>query len=105
MGEQVISLQGELLAAYTDVGFQAKLQELQARAGMAWERYTVEHSELFRSAVRNILPKYGLAEGRKGALQMTNSFKRFGNNAVVQRNRFQLNRMLGLIRPESVGPA
>lgn len=94
--EVVLSLQRELYAAFSDDEFQESLAEIEARHGRAYEGHTSEHTELFLTVQDKILPKYGFGRGQIGVLRMLRSVSCFNGNPIFQRNRLELNRLIGL---------
>jgi len=94
--EQTLTLQRELYAAFADDEFQEKLEELEARHGKAYKNYTSEHTKLFLTVQDRILPTYGFPEGQRGVVQMLDDASRFNDNPTFQRNRLELNRLIGL---------
>ena len=103
--EKALRLQEELLDRFSGPDFQEKRAELERRYGRGYEGLDLggegERSRLYLSVQREILPKYGFHGSHEGVLSMLAAAARHNGDALFDRNRLKLNRLLGLAPTES----
>eukprot|EP00930_Biecheleria_cincta_P104801 TRINITY_DN9720_c1_g1_i1.p1 TRINITY_DN9720_c1_g1~~TRINITY_DN9720_c1_g1_i1.p1 ORF type:complete len:993 (+),score=213.01 TRINITY_DN9720_c1_g1_i1:53-2980(+) len=92
------ALQKELLAAFSNVGFQLALEELQQSLAVAEpKKFQAERKKLVRTAQLTVLPRYGFEANDKGVQDM---MRRFSEKDLTTDARFvrmgeTLQRLLG----------
>lgn len=103
---QALALQAELRKGFAEPAFQARLRELERRFGKAYEAAggEAERSQLFLSVQAPLLPSYGFEASQAGVLDMLAAAATHNGHEEFERNRLELNRLLGLAPAEGELP-
>jgi len=96
--DECLQLQDELIAAYSEDGFQMSLEKLQAKFStgrVPITKYARMLSEIILPAQRKVLPRWGFEASPRGVSQMFQAFGPWDNEEDVALKVTIINGMLG----------
>mmetsp|Transcript_67546 Transcript_67546/g.218295 ORF Transcript_67546/g.218295 Transcript_67546/m.218295 type:complete len:214 (-) Transcript_67546:189-830(-) len=102
--EEFFAMQHELKDGFSQPSFRRQLEGLERRFGRAFEATAGddERSKLFLTVQGPALSRHGFLADATGVVEMLTAAAQFNGHAEFDRNRLELNRLLGL---EPSGPA
>jgi len=102
--KDALKIQQELYVGFKDAAFQKKLAALGTVHRKGSDDFLAARSALFLTVQREVLPRYGFEASPTGIVDMLNAAARWNSNKEYSTNRDNLNRLLGLLPPESAKP-